>query len=528
MKRYNLFLWIIVLLSMALGFLIGTNQQLVENVIRTPQNGSQKLNQFLRYLDRYYVDQIDIDSLSTEVIQDLIRKLDPHSFYIPKEELARMAENMQGNFVGIGVSFFMEQDTVSVVRVLPEGPSKRAGLLAGDRILLANQDTLYGKQLTSEDIVNRLRGENESLVNLSIYRPGTQEHFVLPLNRGAVPITSVSHYLLKEKVGYIKINRFAETTNREFQRAVVDLKERGMTQMVLDLRNNPGGYLEAAEQIADTFLAEGKSIVMVESNQGKQTTTFSTAKGAFEEGQVYVLLNGESASASEVVAGALQDNDRAWILGQRSFGKGLVQQQMPLGAQEAVRLTTARYYTPTGRSIQRPFDNGTQAYYDEVKQRYNTGELADVSKVPQNDSLAFTTPKGRKVYGGGGIVPDVYLPNNANPEDDWSDYLLRSNLINHFVFKELDQRRKDFSSIDRETFVSQPLPNKEQWLAALKIYLDEQSVPLNLENTDLASVAIHSYLGLQLFDEATQLEILHREDRFVQAALEELAKKPLD
>jgi carboxyl-terminal processing protease len=266
----------------------------------------------------------------------------------------------------------------------------------------------------------------------------------------------------------------------------------------------------------------------MESNQGKQTTTFSTAKGAFEEGQVYVLLNGESASASEVVAGALQDNDRAWILGQRSFGKGLVQQQMPLGAQEAVRLTTARYYTPTGRSIQRPFDNGTQAYYDEVKQRYNTGELADVSKVPQNDSLAFTTPKGRKVYGGGGIVPDVYLPNNANPEDDWSDYLLRSNLINHFVFKELDQRRKDFSSIDRETFVSQPLPNKEQWLAALKIYLDEQSVPLNLENTDLASAAIHSYLGLQLFDEATQLEILHREDRFVQAALEELVKKPLD
>jgi len=528
MKRYNFFLWIIVLLSMALGFLIGTNQQVIQNVIRRPQNGSQKLNQFMRYLDHYYVDQIDTDSLATEVIQDLIQKLDPHSFYIPKEELVRMAENMQGNFVGIGVSFFMEGDTVSVVRVLPEGPSKRAGLLAGDRILIADQDTLYGKQLSSEDIVNRLRGENKSLVNLSVYRPVTQEHFELPLNRGAVPITSVSHYLLKEKVGYIKINRFAETTNSEFQRAIVDLKKQGMTQMVLDLRDNPGGYLETAELIADTFLAKDKSIVMVESNQGNQTTTYSTANGAFEEGQVYVLINGESASASEVVAGALQDNDRAWILGQRSFGKGLVQQQMPLGTQEAVRLTTARYYTPTGRSIQRPFDQGKEAYYEEINQRYTTGELADISKIPQNDSLAFTTPKGRKVYGGGGIVPDIYLPNNATPEDEWSDYLLRSNLINHFVFRELDQRREEFSSIDRETFIEQPLPNKEQWLAALEKYLAEQSVPLSLENDVLAIVAIHSYLGLQLFDEATQLKILHKEDRFVQAALEELAKKPLD
>lgn len=528
MKRYNLFLWIIVLLSMALGFLIGTNQQLVQNITRSPQNGSQKLNQFMRYLDRYYVDQINTDSLATEVIQDLIQKLDPHSFYIPKEELSRMAENMQGNFVGIGVSFFMERDTVSVVRVIPDGPSKRAGLLAGDRILIANQDTLYGRQLTSEAIVERLRGEEESLVNLSIYRPITKEQLEVPLRRGAVPITSVAHYMLEESIGYIKINRFAETTNSEFQRAVVDLKKQGMTQMVLDLRSNPGGYLEAAEQISDTFLAEGQSIVMVESNQGEQKTTFSTAEGAFEKGLVYVLINGESASASEVVAGALQDNDRAWILGQRSFGKGLVQQQMPLGTQEAVRLTTARYYTPTGRSIQRPFDQGKKAYYEEINKRYDTGELADVSKVPQNDSLAFVTPKGRKVYGGGGIVPDIYLPNNANPEDDWNDYLLRSNIVNHFVFRELDSRREEFVSIDRTAFVAQPLQDKERWLNALKKYLNEQSVPVNLEDTSLAITAIHSYLGLQLFDEPTRLEILHKEDRFVKAALNELAKKPLD
>ena len=350
MKSYTVYMWVVVLLSITLGFLIGSNQQIVQNVVRQPMTGNQKLSQFMRYLDQYYVDQIDTDSLATEVIQDLIKKLDPHSFYISKEELSRLAENMQGNFVGIGVSFFMVNDTVNVVRVLPGGPSKTAGILAGDRILIANQDTLYGKQLQSQDIVNILRGEEDSPLKLSLFRPSEQKKLLVELNRGAVPISSVAHYLIEPEIGYVQINRFAETTAREFGNAITMLKQQGMTQLILDLRNNPGGYLDAAEEIADTFLSEGKLIVMVESNQGEQEVTYATKEGAFEEGQVYVLIDGESASASEVVAGALQDNDRAWILGQRSFGKGLVQQQMPLGSKEAVRLTTARYYTPTGRS----------------------------------------------------------------------------------------------------------------------------------------------------------------------------------
>ena len=334
MKSYTVYMWLVVLLSMTLGFLIGSNQKIVQNVVRKPVTGNQKLSQFMRYLDQYYVDQIDTDSLATEVIQDLIQKLDPHSFYIPKDELSRMAENMQGNFKGIGVSFFMINDTVNVVRVLPGGPSKSAGILAGDRILIANQDTLYGKQLQSQDIVNTLRGEENTPLQLSLFRPSGQKKITVELNRGTVPITSVSHYVIQPEIGYIKINRFAETTSREFSQAITDLKQKGMTQLILDLRNNPGGYLQAAEEIADVFLAEGKAIVMVQSNKGEQKVTYATKDGAFEKGQVYVLINGESASASEVVAGALQDNDRAWILGQRSFGKGLVQQQMPLGAKK--------------------------------------------------------------------------------------------------------------------------------------------------------------------------------------------------
>lgn len=528
MKQYNVFLWVIVLLSMTLGFLIGSNQQLVQNVTRGKTSGNYKLNQFISYLDRYYVDQIDTDSLATSIIQSIVDKLDPHSFYISPKELTRIAENMQGNFVGIGVSFFMVQDTVNVVRVLEGGPSKKAGLLAGDRILVADNDTLFGKQLTSENIVNRLRGENSSPVVLEIYRPSTQTNLSVPLNRGAVPIRSVNHYLLAPQVGYVKINRFGETTSNEFKQALASLKEEGMTQLVLDLRDNPGGYLEAAEEISDSFLAEGQAIVMIESNKGIREITYATSGGEFETGQVYVLINGDSASASEVVAGALQDNDRAWIIGQRSFGKGLVQQQMPIGSQEAVRLTTARYYTPTGRSIQRPFEEDKKAYFNEISERFKTGEMADESKIPRNDSLAFKTPKGRTVYGGGGIVPDIYLSNNASLDQEWSNYILRSNLINHFVFTELDQRREDFINVERSSFIQSELKDKEKWLQALKGYIETQGVPLVLEDTQLAMVAIKAYLALQLFDESARLEVLHQQDAFVQEALLQIDKKPLD
>ena len=338
----------------------------------------------------------------------------------------------------------------------------------------------------------------------------------------------MTSYLAQQGIGYIQINRFAETTSREFKNAISDLKQKGMTQLILDLRNNPGGYLEAAEQIADIFLEEGRTIVKVKSNKGEQKVTYATKEGTFEKGQVYVLINGDSASASEVVAGALQDNDRAWILGQRSFGKGLVQQQMPLGSKEAVRLTTARYYTPTGRSIQRPYDNGNEAYYDEIQERYQTGEMADANKIPQNDSLAFTTPKGRVVYGGGGIVPDIYVTNNASLEEEWNNYLLRSNLINHFVFTELDQRREAFKGVDREAFITSPLAEKDRWIKALKAYIKSEGIPLQIEDETLAAITIQSYLGLQLFDEAARLKILHRQDVFVLKALEEIQKKPLD
>ncbi len=529
MKSSTFYLWIIVLLSVALGFLLGSNPVLINQYSPIPIKGGQRLHQLMRYIDRNYVDQIDTDSLVNLVIQDVIDRLDPHSAYIPEEELRFVNENMQGEFVGIGVSFFMMDDSLKVVRVLENGPSEKAGLLAGDRILSANNDTLYGKNLSSADIVEKLRGKPKTKVALELYRPKTKETFPLELERAGVPIVSVHHYALTPNIGYIKINRFAQTTAIEFEAALKDLKNKGAQQLILDLRDNPGGYMFAAEQIADHFLPEGQSIVKVRSNQGKEEITVAQAGGMFEEGQVYVLINGQSASASEVVAGALQDNDRAWLLGQRSFGKGLVQQQMPLGTNAAIRLTTARYYTPTGRSIQRPYKKGEdKAYYQEAQERYDSGELADKSKVPLNDSLAFTTPGGRTVYGGGGIVPDIYLENNNTLDDEWNNYILSSNLMNHFVFTVLDEKRGALENITREDLISQPLPIKLNWMKKLKSYLRAQSVPVQVQDTTQIYTVIRSYLGLQLFDEATRFEILHQNDAYVQRALEELKNRPKD
>lgn len=529
MKSSTFYLWIIVLLSVALGFLLGSNPILIDQYSPVSIKGGQRLQQLMRYIDKSYVDQIDTDSLVTLVVQDVIGRLDPHSAYIPEEELRFVNENMQGEFVGIGVSFFMMDDSLKVVRVLENGPSKKAGILAGDRILLTNKDTLYGKNLGSADIVKKLRGKPNTKVALKLYRPKTSETFELELERAAVPITSVHHYALTSKIGYIKINRFAQTTAKEFEDALKDLKNKGTQQLILDLRDNPGGYMFAAEQIADHFLAEGQSIVKVRSNQGKEETTVAQTGGMFEEGQVYVLINGQSASASEVVAGALQDNDRAWLLGQRSFGKGLVQQQMPLGKNAAIRLTTARYYTPTGRSIQRPYKKGEEeAYYQEAQERYTSGELADQSKVPLNDSLSYTTPGGRIVYGGGGIVPDIYLENNNTLDDEWNNYILGSNLMNHFVFTVLDKKRRVLERIKREDLTTQPLASKENWMKELKAYLREQSVPVQVQDTTQIFTVIRAYLGLQLYDEATRFQILHQNDLYVQRALEEIKNLPKD
>ena len=279
-----------------------------------------------------------------------------------------IVENMQGNFYGIGVSFFLVRDTVTVIRVIKDGPSEKAGLLAGDRILVANQDTLFQKKYSANKIMSILKGKPGTDVNLKLYRKSEDLIVDISLKRGKVPLQSVeSHYMIDDSIGYIKINRFSQTTFDEFELAIQNLMGEGMNKMILDLRDNPGGYLHSAKQISNAFLSKNQTIVITKTNTGEEEKSVAKGDGIFQEGGLIILVNEQSASASEIVAGAVQDNDRGWSIGRRTFGKGLVQKQMPLGGGDAVRLTIAKYYTPSGRSIQKPYsNNGRKDYYEAV------------------------------------------------------------------------------------------------------------------------------------------------------------------
>ena len=510
--------------SILIGFIIGRYEGFIINYGQ--MKNIDRLSQLITYLDKDYVDNIDTDSLVGQVIEDIIEELDPHSVYIPSKESQIISENMKGNFVGIGVSFFMIRDTIAVVRVLENGPSQKAGIKSGDRILMADRDTLFNKNIKSESIVSRLKGNSNSTVNLKVYRKFNDSIYNFKIVRASVALPSISaYYMIDDETGYIKINRFSQTTFNEFNKSIVSLVNQKMRNLILDLRGNPGGYLLPAKQIADAFLKSGKPIVIVESKNEKREKTISSNKSLFENGNLYILVDEQSASASEVVAGAIQDNDRGWILGRRTFGKGLVQQQMPLGKGDQIRLTTARYFTPTGRSIQRPYnDEKRQDYYAEPQNRFNTGEMKDKLKVPVVDSLVYKTPEGRLVYGGGGIMPDIYLSNENSIEEEWNDFMLRSNLVSRFVFLEMDKVRRKYNINNPARFYNDPLIDQDKFFKSFEKYCLENDFPLKINNRKMVINSIKAYIALQLFGENIFTRIMNQEDPFIQAALDHLNK----
>ncbi len=522
--KNSIYLLLIVLFSISIGFLVGEKKEELFPSQNSTFSSVNRLSRLMEYLSNNYVDQINTDSLVGTIISDVVDKLDPHSVYIPAQEQQLIAENMQGNFEGIGVSFFMVEDTIAVVRVLKGGPSEKMGLKTGDRILMANQDTLYNKSLESVQVIGTLKGPTGSKVNLEIYRKETDSLFQLELTRGAVPLPSVpSYYMVDDRVGYLKITRFSQTTFDEFTNGLIDLKKQGMEALILDMRGNPGGYLLPAKQIANTFLSNGKPIVIVESNKGVRQRTVADADGQFENGSLYVLVDEQSASASEIVAGAIQDNDRGWIVGRRTFGKGLVQQQLPLGKGDQIRLTTARYYTPTGRSIQKPYNtNDKETYFADLQNRFKKGEMKDAKNIPVEDSLAFRTPKGRTVYGGGGIVPDYYVANPNTQEQEWNNYWIQSNLVNHFLFLEMDKNRKPFKFSGPAHFFSEPLPNTEALIKAFKSYSKERNLDIDFAKEKEIINSLKSYMGLQLFDENIYNRVKNQEDPFMLKALKQM------
>jgi carboxyl-terminal processing protease len=403
---------------------------------------ADKFNSILDMIEDTYVDSVSRSSLEETAINSVLKKLDPHSVYIPASELESVNEPLEGTFSGIGVQFNFQNDTIIVVNTVTGGPSEKSGILPGDRIVKVNDTIVAGIKLDSEKIVRRLKGLEGTSVKLSVFRMGNKDLKDFKVTRARIPLKSVDvAFIAAPEIGYMKISKFAKTTFSEFKQAIESLKGKGMKKkLIIDLRENGGGLLTSATDIADQFLDDKELIVFTKGKARQKMDTYSKPSGLCIDYNLVLLIDEYSASASEVLAGALQDNDRAIVIGRRSFGKGLVQEQVLLPDGSAVRLTIARYYTPTGRSIQKPYNNGTDKYYEELDERISHGELEQQDSIHFADSLKFTTPKGKIVYGGGGIMPDIFIPLDTSGTKFYKN-VLQSGLIYQFAFLYSDQNR---------------------------------------------------------------------------------------
>lgn len=534
MKKYKglLYYFIHFIIILIIGILIG---KIIEKnkFSLTNESAEGKIRRLITYIERDYVDDVDTHQLLDETITDMLEKLDPHSIYLSKDVLQHEKESMAGKFFGIGVQFITLKDTILVTKVIEKGPAEKAGIKAGDRIVKADhhllttqsileaknistESDLYSKnQIINEFIMDKLRGKKGENVLLSIYRKPIDSLLSISVSRDEIPIKSVEGgYMINNRLGYIEITRFAQTTHDEFHQTLQKLIHKGMKALILDLRDNPGGYMKTAFDIADEFLENGKLVVFTKNKYKRINDLIATEKGLFESQNVYVLINQNSASASEIVAGALQDNDRGTIVGRRSFGKGLVQQQMELGDGSAVRLTTSRYYTPTGRSIQKPYaHNQQQKYLKETRERYKNGELYSKDSIKKNDSLVFKTPKGKIVYGGGGIIPDVFVPIDSTKSFSYKVY----GHLNTFIYHYLDTHRTELTYWTKHNAPIQIDTDQK----ILKTYLKKYNIA-NISTTDKKEV--HNYLKSLLLknlgDEKSYYHLIHQNDRMIQKVLE--------
>ena len=513
--------------AVALGIFLGArlNFTTVSDTLFSSNSKKEKLNRLIDFIDFEYVDKVNTDSIVDITVNSILENLDPHSVYIPSKSYEDAASDMRGNFIGIGISFYQHQDSIAVIRTIEGGPAQKAGIQAGDRILYADTIPLFGKGLNRYDVVSQLKGARNSKVSLKIKRKNQDSLLSITVTRQKIPLVSLdAAYLLTGAIGYIKLNRFAEPTYSEFKKALTALIDKGATKLVLDLRDNPGGYISSAQAIVDEFLQDNTLILITKNKNGKQEKTYATNKGSFKTGSLYVLINENSASASEIVAGALQDNDKGVIIGRRSFGKGLVQREMALGDGSAVRLTIARYYTPTGRSIQKPYDKGNDAYYSEYESRYVNGELQNKDSIVVNDSLRFVTPKGKVVYGGGGIIPDVFVGKDTSQENQAISYISNNGFMSYFAFEYLDTHRQDFKGQTQKDFIDNYIVSKAT-LQAFLSYANITEFNTFKGYTARLKLVIKAALARQLYGTQAYEMILNQQDPMIKKVLE-LQQRP--
>lgn len=443
-------------------------------------NGQVKIDNLLQLISREYVDKVHTDSVVDVAIQTILNQLDPYSVYIPIAETEQEKESLTGIFVGIGVNYNYFNDTLAVITSIENSPAFKAGIRAGDRILFADHHQLFNKVLSNDSLSSIIKGRINSKITLKVYRKTTKELLTLNVVRQEIPLKSVDVALkLNDTLGYIKINRFSETTSKEFKKNLAALLSNETKSLVLDLRDNIGGYIQPAIEIADIFLTSGDLIVKTVNKQGKTMFSKATSSGEFKNGSLTVLINENTASASEIIAGAIQDNDRGTIVGRRSYGKGLVQQEMNLGDGSSVRLTTARYYTPSGRSIQKPYKS-YKTYASDISKRFETGELYSKDSIRLADSLQFKTKKGRIVYGGGGIVPDIFISSKARKGQDAIELLMKTSLVSYFVFEQIDKNRLYLEQLT-VTGLIEEIFYKAVYYQQLKEHLIKNGLTFNLD-----------------------------------------------
>lgn len=521
---------IIALLAIITVFTWGIYQKISDQPLgfknMNTKSSTQKLSQLITYIDEYYVDTIQKEYLIDETIQQVLQDLDPHSYYISKEEMRRMNEPLEGNFEGIGVEFRIIRDTLVVINVVEGGPSARVGILAGDRVLMVDSMNIAGVGLTNEDVFSKLRGEKGSEVLVVVKRLGNPDFIEFDITRGKIPIQSLSSsYMINETTGYAKLIRFSKTTSDEFNKATKDLLKKGMKTLILDLRGNGGGYLNAAIAVCDEFLENNKLVVYTEGKSQPRRDSYATNLGELEEVNVVIIIDQNSASASEIVAGAIQDNDRGTIVGRRSFGKGLVQTQLDLADKSAIRLTTARYYTPTGRSIQKPYGKDID-YYEDFDQRFESGELANADSIHVVDSLMFITPGGNVVYGGGGIVPDIFVPFDTTYRTAFFSHVIYSGTINTFAFDYADNHRVELKNISPDAEGKNYIENyqiDDSIFDSFLVFANEdgfKASPKELEKSgEMIRNRLKALIGRNIWGNELYYKILNQMDKDIEVSL---------
>ncbi len=539
MKKYLLPL--LTVLAVALGLMLGMTLTQKANAQRIVYSNGQwsleqsKIDRLLQLMENAYVDSLNIDSITDEVMSEMVQKLDPHSSYIPKEDLEMVNSELAGSFSGIGVQFSIQQDTVRIVAVIAGGPSEGVGVLAGDKLVSVDDSAFVGKKMNNEKVMKTLRGPKGTKVKLGVLRSGTKEPLYFTVTRGDIPVHSVDAKFIIEskgqKIGFIRVNKFGETTYKEFISALADLYAKGADRFIVDLRENSGGYMDQAIRMANEFLHRGDLIVYSQGRAYPRYEATANGSGRFKETPLVVLIDNFSASASEIFSGAMQDNDRAIIVGRRSFGKGLVQQQMSFADGSAVRLTVARYYTPSGRCIQKPYTMGDQGDYEhELMDRYEHGEFFSADSIHFADTTTYRTKGGRIVRGGGGIMPDVFVGRDTTLNTPWYNKCVNMAYTYQFAYKYTDEHRKqlnqfkDWQSLEKHLLQQNLIP---QFVAFAK----EKGVEPNEEEIQksrpLMTRLLNAYIVRDVLGDEGFFPLFERDDEITKKAVEVISSQQM-